>query len=59
MQGMVVNGQYLFTDFLSLGVTYANAHAINDRLPTLTGAGDLGGNLRDYNLVQADLNWKF
>lgn len=59
MQGVVVNGQYLFTDFLSFGVTYANARAINSKLPTLTGVGDLSGNLREYNLVQADLNWKF
>ena len=59
MQGVVVNGQYLLTDFLTLGVTYANARAINSNLPTLTGAGDLGGNLHDFNLFQADLVWKF
>ena len=60
MQGYVVNGQYLFTDFLSLGVTYANSWVINHGINTsLFGAGDLGGNLRSYDLVQADLNWKF
>ena len=59
MQGVVVSGTYLFTDFLSATVTYADAHAIDNALPTLTGAGDLNGNLRDYNLLQADLLWKF
>ena len=59
MQGAVVNGQYLFTDFLSLGLTYANAHTINAGIPTLNGAGDMKGNLSNYNLFQADLNWKF
>ena len=59
MQGVVVNGQYLFTDFLSFGVTYANARAIDSNLPTLNGAGDLGGNLHSYSLLQADLVWKF
>ena len=59
MQGAVTSAQYLFTDFLSLGVTYANAHTINAAVPTLNGAGDLKGNLSNYNLFQADLNWKF
>ena len=59
MQGVVVSGTYMFTDFLSATVSYANAHSINDNLPTLTGAGDLKGNLREYNLLQADLVWKF
>ena len=59
MQGAVVNGQYLFTDFLSLAITYANAHTINSVIPTLTGAGEMKGNLSNYNLFQADLNWKF
>jgi len=59
MQGAVASGQYMFTDYLSMVLTYANAHAINSSLPVLTGTGDLGGNLRNYNLFQADLNWKF
>ena len=59
MEGAVASGQYLFTDYLSLAVTYANAHTINANLPSLNGAGDLGGNLSNYNLFQADLNWKF
>ena len=59
MQGAVTSAQYLLTDFLTLGVTYANAHAINASLPVLSGTGDLKGNLRNYNLFQADLNWKF
>ena len=59
MEGAVANAQYLFTDYLSLGVTYANAHAINANLPVLTGTGDMKGNLRNYNLFQADLVWKF
>jgi hypothetical protein len=59
IQGPVVSAQYQFTDFLSGVVTYAHASAIKSALPTLTGAGDLGGNLRRYDLLQADVNWKF
>jgi len=59
MQGEVVSGQYLFTDYLSLVLTYNHADAINSDLPTLWGVGDLKGNLRSYNLMQVDLNWKF
>ena len=59
MQGEVVSSQYLFTDYLSLVLTYNHGDAINSALPTLTGAGDLRGNLRNYNLMQLDLNWKF
>ena len=60
MEGFVVNGQYLFTDFFSVGVTYANSWIINHGInTTLFGVGDLGGNLRSYDLLQADLNWKF
>ncbi|MEI8062929.1 MAG: hypothetical protein WCH84_02580, partial [Verrucomicrobiota bacterium] len=59
MQGFVVSGTYLLTDFLSATVTYADAKTINKAMPTLTGGGDLAGNLRDYNLIQADLVWKF
>ena len=59
MQGVVVNGQYMLTDFLTFGVTYANARAIDSNIPTLTSAGDLVGNIHAYNLLQADLVWKF
>ena len=59
MQGIVASGTYMFTDFLSATLTYADAKAINSALPTLTGTGDLAGNLRSYDLIQADLNWKF
>ena len=59
MEGVVVSGQYQFTDFLFGTLTYGHAETANKSLPTLTGAGDLGGNLRRYNLFQADVNWKF
>ncbi len=59
VEGVVSSGTYLFTDFLSATLTYAHAKNINSALPTLTGAGDLKGNLKEYNLLQADLVWKF
>jgi len=59
MEGFVFSGQYMFTDFLSGVLTYAHASAIKNDLPTLTGTGDLGGNLRNYDLFQVDLIWKF
>ena len=58
VEGVVSSGTYLFTDFLSATLTYAHAKNINSALPTLTGAGDLKGNLKEYNLLQADLVWK-
>jgi len=59
IEGVVASGQYLFTDFLSATLSYAHAKNINSNLPTLTGNGDLKGNLKEYNLLQADLVWKF
>jgi len=59
IEGVVSSGTYLFTDFLSATLSYAHAKNINSNLPTLTGNGDLKGNLKEYNLLQADLVWKF
>jgi hypothetical protein len=59
MQGIGSSVTYAFTDFLYGAVTYAYGTNIKDSLPTLAGAGDLGSNLQKYQLIQADLGWKF
>ncbi len=59
MEGFVASGQYMPTDFLTLMVTYAHAAAIKNDLPTLYSAGDLKGNVRNYDLLQVDMVWKF
>ena len=63
MRGVVVQGSYAFTDFLSLSLTYARAERKEKALPT-GAVGDLGGSsgtawLDDYQLFQADLNLRF
>lgn len=63
MRGVVVQGTYAFTDFLTLNLSYANAERNNTALPT--GAiGDLGlpagtSTLEKFQLFQVDLNFKF
>ncbi len=59
LEGFCVQGSYYFTDFLFGKVTYGYATDIKKDLPTLSGAGDIGNSLHRYQLLQADLNWKF
>jgi hypothetical protein len=59
MEGVVVQGGYMLTSAVSLNLTYAYAWRIDDALGT-GGTGDLSINPVDqYQLFQADLNFKF
>lgn len=63
MRGFIVEGTYLFTDFLHMNLTYAHGERNRKALPT-GAVGDLGGAtgtayLEDYRLFQADLNLRF
>jgi hypothetical protein len=60
MQGVVVSGSYNWTDGLSSTLRYAHGTPVNGRLATPNVNQDLQlGDLRQYNLFQADLMWKF
>jgi len=60
MQGVVVSASYNWTDGLASTVRYAYAMPVNGRLATPNVNQDLQeGNIRQYNLFQADLQWKF
>jgi len=60
MEGVAVKLGYAITDSIKANVTYAYGDAIEDDLGTGTG-GDISkiNPLFDYQLVQADLSWKF
>jgi hypothetical protein len=59
MEGFVVQGGYALSDAISLNLTYARGQQADRTLGT-GGVGDTGLNpVRDYQLFQADLNWKF
>jgi putative porin len=60
MQGVVVSAAYNWTDGLTSTVRYAYAMPVNGRLATPNVNQDLQeGDIRQYNLFQADLQWKF
>jgi hypothetical protein len=60
MQGIVVSGSYNWTDGLSSTVRYAHGTPVNGNLATPNVNQDLQlGDIRQYNLLQADLMWKF
>jgi hypothetical protein len=59
MEGFAVSALYMFTDYLYPSITYAHASAIKGNLPTSYSAADITGNIRNYDLLQVDLNWKF
>jgi hypothetical protein len=60
MQGVVVQASYNWTDGLSSTLRYAYAMPVNGRLATPNVNQDLQlGDIRQYNLFQADLMWKF
>lgn len=63
MKGLVVQGAYGLTDYLSFSITYALADRKEAPLPT-GAVGDLGGPagtafLDNYHLIQADLSLRF
>ena len=60
MQGIVVSGSYNWTDGVSSTVRLAHGSPVNGKLATPNVGQDLTlGDIRQYNLVQADLMWKF
>jgi hypothetical protein len=60
MQGVIVAVSHNWTDGLSSTVRYAYAMPVNGRLATPNVNQDLQeGDIRQYNLFQADLMWKF
>lgn len=59
MEGFAIQAGYAIGDAVTVNLTYAYGEQINSRLGT-GGSGDIGVNpLREYQLFQADLNWKF
>ena len=59
MEGVAIQAGYALSDAVTFNLTYAYGEQINNRLGT-GGTGDIGVNpLREYQLFQADLNFKF
>ena len=59
MEGVGLQAGYALTDAVTLNLTYAYGEQIDNTLGT-GGVGDIGVNpLREYQLFQADLNFKF
>ena len=59
MKGVAIQAGYAMSDAVTFNLTYAYGEQINKRLGT-GGLGDIGVNpLREYQLFQADLNFKF
>lgn len=59
MEGFAIQAGYALTDAVTFNLTYAYGEQINHNLGT-GGIGDIGVNpLREYQLFQADLNWRF
>jgi hypothetical protein len=60
MQGVVVAVSHSWTDGLSSTLRYAHANPVNGQLATPNVTQDLTiGDLKTYDLFQADLMWKF
>ena len=60
MQGVVVSVSHNWTDGVSSTLRYAYANPVNDKLATPNVNQDLQiGDIKQYNLFQADLMWKF
>ena len=60
LQGVVVSASYNWTDGLTSTVRYAHAMPVNGLLATPNVQQDLQeGDIKQYNLLQADLLWKF
>jgi len=60
LEGVVVSVSHNWTDGLSSTVRYAYANPVNGQLATPNVNQDLQiGDIRQYNLFQADLMWKF
>jgi hypothetical protein len=59
MEGVAIQLGYALSDAVTFNLTYAYGEQINNTLGT-GGVGDIGVNpLREYQIFQADLNFKF
>jgi hypothetical protein len=59
MEGIAIQAGYALSDAVTFNLTYAYGEQINKALGT-GGVGDIGVNpLREYQLFQVDLNYKF
>ena len=59
MEGVAIQAGYALSDAVTFNLTYAYGEQIDKDLGT-GGTGDIAVNpLREYQLFQADLNWKF
>jgi hypothetical protein len=60
MQGAIVSVSHNWTDGLSSTLRYAYAMPVNNKMATPNVNQDLQlGDIKEYNLFQADLMWKF
>lgn len=60
LEGVVVSVSHNWTDGVSSTLRYAHANPVNGQLATPNVNQDLQlGDIRQYNLFQADLMWKF
>lgn len=60
LEGIVVSVSHNWTDGVSSTLRYAHANPVNGQLATPNVNQDLQeGDIRQYNLFQADLMWKF
>ena len=60
MKGIVLKGQYNFTDNVALNAAYGHATRKNDAVGAVYAAGnDIGLNLTSFDLFQLDLTYKF
>jgi hypothetical protein len=60
MKGVVLKGQYNFTDNVALNAAYGHATRKNDAVGSVFAAGnDIGLNLDSFDLFQLDLTYKF
>jgi len=60
-KGVTFKGQYLVEDNVSLNLTAAHGSRLNDKYNSVSGTGtDLKNlNLKDFDLLQLDVNYKF
>ena len=59
MKGAVFKAQYNFTDNVYTNFAYGHATRKNSALGTAGAAQDLAINLKDLDLLQLDLTYKF
>lgn len=59
MKGIVLKGEYLLRDNVVLNLSAGHATRKNDKLASVTPAGDIALNVDHFNLYQTDITYKF